>query len=267
MSFFLYSKFQVYEIGEYYNNVKCGFWKYFLNKKDMYIQSYDLAEVDNEMIKTKPNHLQQQIQKRKQSWSFGIPILRRMGKLNNLNQFKIMSIKFGKQIELSYRFWRNSQNIFIGKYKNDKEIGTWDIYFNLHQCKLVFLIFQIKSQIEKAENMIVKAHKRLESGQKQVMDFGVFIGEYQNRKKVGMWNFPFFNWDYDKPIEVMQQLIGQQNYGSGQYEQIKRGDSNISQIKAGNWIELNDIFERNYQLKYHSEYQNGIKIGRLDIES
>ncbi|CAD8157810.1 unnamed protein product [Paramecium pentaurelia] len=253
--FLLYSKSQVNEIGEYYNNIRVAFWKYILNKKDTYKSKLYLAEVDIKRLEVKKivnglnlvmnfgtkSFIMVNIIVEKKS-AFGIPILRRMGDLiidinvrlyHNLGggfyNDKILSdeflryIKFGRWIELkTFKsfLWENT--------KNDNKIGTWDIYQREKGYKKNFKLIGGGKYDSEGSQKIGQWIEISDGFWSKI----VVTSEGQNSKKVGRWNFSFVNWDNDKPIEVMKLLIEKQNRSGGQNEQIERAYSNISQIKT-----------------------------------
>ncbi|CAK87951.1 unnamed protein product, partial (macronuclear) [Paramecium tetraurelia] len=69
-----------------------------------------------------------------------------------------------------------------------------------------------------------------------------YNGEYNNGKKVGLW-------------DIFHQV--QKRIGGGSYD--KRG------IKVGKWIELSDGSYKYSQVSYIGEYYNGKKVGRWNI--
>ncbi|CAD8149934.1 unnamed protein product [Paramecium pentaurelia] len=74
-----------------------------------------------------------------------------------------------------------------------------------------------------------------------------YCGEYQNGKKVGVWDI-FYNFD-GKNIKI----------GGGCYDNLRNG------IKFGNWVEISNGFYYDSQVTYNGTYKKGKKLGQWDI--
>ncbi|CAD8094004.1 unnamed protein product [Paramecium sonneborni] len=102
------------------------------------------------------------------------------------------SIKTGIWIELSDDFYNNSQVTFQGEYQKGKKVGKWDI--NLNQNGVIQQIggglYDDKQKVDGVVGSI-----KIGRWSELCKNFGracdeqsiIYIGEYQNGKKVGKW--------------------------------------------------------------------------------
>ncbi|CAD8117110.1 unnamed protein product [Paramecium sonneborni] len=199
---------------------------------------------------------------------------------------KIINLqKIGKWIELSDRFWNESQIIYISGYNlfGEKK-GRWDI---IYQGK------EIGGRLyNEQEYKSIKIGKWIElSVEFLSMNQVIYIGEYnKNGKKVCRWNIyfkePYRNQEY-KQIEEWENLgylkevvyIGEYNneghkigrwdilfrgqqIGGGEYNQWKGRTR-----KIGQWIDIQDEFWVSSQITVHDKYNlNGQKIDQWNTE-
>ncbi|CAD8123584.1 unnamed protein product [Paramecium sonneborni] len=157
-----------------------------------------------------------------------------------------ISIKVGKWIELSDNFSDYSQVIYVGEYQNGKKIGRWDIQvrmeneFNFQQMQILY------EEVDEVSNKVGRWCE-LSIGFSEYSKV-VYVGDYQNGKKVGRWD-----------IFYKEELIG-----GGSYVQIEQGS-----IKNGSWSELDDYFDDDLQYINHGEYRMGKKVGtwiQIDLD-
>ncbi|CAD8128705.1 unnamed protein product [Paramecium sonneborni] len=147
-------------------------------------------------------------------------------------------IKVGKWVELSENFKEDSQVVYKGEYKNGKKLGIWETF---QKCK------QIGGFYCESNGVSMKTGKWCElidgfSDNSKV----TYIGVYKNGMKIGKWDIW---WIEDKKYQII---------GGGSYDEI-------SSIKNGKWIELNERFKKDSQVKYIGVYQNNKKIGNWNI--
>ncbi|CAD8197955.1 unnamed protein product [Paramecium pentaurelia] len=157
-------------------------------------------------------------------------------------------IKTGEWIELDKEFYEQKQIIYIGKYKNGKKVGRWDVEYR--QCGS-----DLFSQIgggqydEDGDGIKIGKWIELDNGfyyNKQV----TYNGVYNNGKKVGRWDIEYRQCGSDLFSQI----------GGGQYDD----QGNI--MKTGKWIELDKEFYEQKQIIYIGEYKNSKKVGRWDIQ-
>ncbi|CAD8069653.1 unnamed protein product [Paramecium sonneborni] len=152
-------------------------------------------------------------------------------------QYDDQGFKNGKWIELKENFSMYSQVKYIGEYQNGLKIGRWDSIFDKELIGGGFYDLQGQKQgkwIELSNNFYDLA---------QV----IYIGEYCNNEKVGIWQANCRN-DQNEPFEQI---------GGGQYEQNEQ--------KNGHWIDLSDNYSSFAQVTFSGVYLNNQKIGRWDI--
>ncbi|CAD8090427.1 unnamed protein product [Paramecium sonneborni] len=140
-------------------------------------------------------------------------------------------IKIGNWIELSDEFWRDSQVLCKGNYKNGNKSGRWDIEHEFEQCGG-------GSYDEKGEGIKLGEWIELSDSFNSGSEV-IYKGEYKNGVKVGRWN-----------IKYREKKIG-----GGSYDEKGQG------IKIGNWIEVIDGFSFGSEITYDGQYKNGIKVG------
>ncbi|CAD8094416.1 unnamed protein product [Paramecium primaurelia] len=125
----------------------------------------------------------------------------------------------------------------IGEYKNDFRIGNWSYEFENQRIKGgSYNIYSEKNGkwMELSEGFYFYS---------QIS----YVGEYQNNKKVGIWE----TWYKNHVKDSKNQQIG--------------GGSYFNNIKCGKWIELNVGFYEYSQVTFNGEYKIGKKIGKWDI--
>ncbi|CAD8124781.1 unnamed protein product [Paramecium sonneborni] len=160
---------------------------------------------------------------------------------------QIGSLKIGKWIELSDGFMDNSQVIYIGEYQNGNKIGFWDInwiYNGINQ--------QIGGGLYddgKEGRLGLKIGKWVELSYDYREGSQItYTGEYQNGKKIGIWDC------YWIQNESNQKIGG----GSYDHDCQKQGGE---RVKNGKWVEISEKFNKWSQIIYDGEYKYGKKIG------
>ncbi|CAD8196427.1 unnamed protein product [Paramecium octaurelia] len=158
--------------------------------------------------------------------------------LSNVGGFYIQGVKEGLWVDCAKGFCMNQACILeIGEYRNDFRIGKWSYEFD--QQKINGGTYNLYSQ---------KSGKWVEI--KEGFHFYsqvTYVGEYQNDKKVGLWETWYKNHAKDqKNLQI----------GGGSY---------WNNIKVGKWIELSDGYYEYSQVTFIGEYKSGKKIGQWDI--
>ncbi|CAD8197268.1 unnamed protein product [Paramecium pentaurelia] len=144
-------------------------------------------------------------------------------------------LKQGIWKDLDEQFQDYAQITFCGEYKDSKRIGRWDIIFN---NKIIGGGYYDENG-QKSRKW-VELHQNYLS--KSLYYCNIFhIGEYSEGNKVGYW----------LEFEINRQM------GGGLYNQ--------NGLKNGNWMELCEYFEKQSQVKYNGNYENGKKLGIWQI--
>ncbi|CAD8129612.1 unnamed protein product [Paramecium sonneborni] len=186
---------QVYEQGEYLNDLRRGFWQY-----------------------------------------------KYQDKLIGGGFFTEQGEKNRKWIQLSQKFYNQSQVIYIGEYKNEKKVGIWDIFFDIEGIKKYELVGGGVYDVQG-----LKGGRWIDlcdhfSKNCQV----IYRGEYKNGNKFGQWD-TYCRFSWNQPFEKI---------GGGQYDQSQQREQ-----KNGQWIDYN---WENCLITYHGEYNFGQKVGKWD---
>ncbi|CAD8196093.1 unnamed protein product [Paramecium octaurelia] len=244
---------QVTYSGKYKNGKKVGRWDTFYKCKDYrpFLQMYYYI---NKQLKNNPS-----------------------GGGFYEDQIEGDSIKVGRWIDISEEFSYNQQITLSGEYKKGKKFGKWDIWWRNRNpdwiCKLriyadgsmndnqFYLRFnkgwknqQIGGGFYDSEGYGVKIGRWIELSDEFSQNYRVIYGgEYHNGKKVGRWDI--LTIDYQGYWENLSfQQIGGGSYGEGDDE-----------IKIGEWIEVDDDFDRSRYLFWKGEYKNGKKVAQWTI--
>ncbi|CAD8131095.1 unnamed protein product [Paramecium sonneborni] len=152
-------------------------------------------------------------------------------------------LKQGRWIDLNQKFWDFSQVIQEGQYRNNIKFGRWNINYREYGMKN----FEIVGWGQ-FENDGLKNGKWIELSENfwdlcQI----IYIGEYQNDIKIGLWD-----------INVRRSF-------SEQFKKIGQGLFDEQGLKNGYWTEINHNFNRFSQITQNGEYQHGNRIGRWRI--
>ncbi|CAD8186921.1 unnamed protein product [Paramecium octaurelia] len=140
--------------------------------------------------------------------------------------------KIGEWVELREGFAFDSQIVHKGVYLNGYKVGQWNIY--AWDKKIGGGLY-----CEIGNNL--KTAIWIELSQRFTLNSKVtYQGKYKEGKKVGKWNI----------------ACEQKEIGGGSY------DENDGQVKVGNWIELDEFSQNNFQILFHGEYKRGKKVGR-----
>ncbi|CAD8209887.1 unnamed protein product [Paramecium octaurelia] len=149
-------------------------------------------------------------------------------------KYNDQSMKNGKWKELSEGFMDSLELFYSGEYINNKKVGRWDTIYEENIIGGGIYDTENGNKIEKW----IEINEGLKDCQKLT-----YIGEYnKSGQKKGKWEIC-----YEEKI-----------IGGGEYDEHYGN-------KIGNWTDLSDGFEKESQITYIGEYQNGKKIGRWDI--
>ncbi|CAD8095970.1 unnamed protein product [Paramecium primaurelia] len=148
--------------------------------------------------------------------------------------------KQGRWIDLSVKFYYNSEITYDGQYQEGKKVGVWDI-LSLDHFSDQFKKIGGGSYDYLGDGIKIGKWIDLNQFSQQI----TYSGEYQKGKKVGRWD------------------IFTQNFNGKEIKQIGGGlyDPEGDEIKIGKWFTLD---EASNQIAYHGEYQKGQKVGRWD---
>ncbi|CAD8131374.1 unnamed protein product [Paramecium sonneborni] len=253
MNYWRNNRYQIYEIGEYYNDKKYGKWIYFHDNQKISGGWYN----ENGQKNGKWNELSDGFMNESQVIYIGeykngkkIGIWNILYRWNKNQPFKkigegiydqIGQIKIGRWIESSDDLFNRSQVLYFGQYKVGQKVGKWDIYYASEQ---------IGGGLYDEENYGNKIEIWIELRDGFWWDSKViYCGQYKNDKKVGRWDVLFKRTDSFSKYEQL---------GGGQYDE--KGS-----FKFGSWTELSDGFSINSKVIYKGEYKNDKKVGRWDI--
>ncbi|CAK74581.1 unnamed protein product (macronuclear) [Paramecium tetraurelia] len=154
--------------------------------------------------------------------------------------------KNGKWVELSETFWNQSQVTYNGEYKGGKKVNKWDTIINGKQ--IIGGGFYNTSGSIKIGKWIEVSDGFWEKSQI------TYVGEYQNGKKVGRWDFFYKSNSGDYTNELV---------GGGSYDDDDKQEG--VGVKIGKWIELNDGFQEKSYVILVGQYKHGEKVGKWDI--
>ncbi|CAD8194517.1 unnamed protein product [Paramecium pentaurelia] len=210
--------------GEYQNGCKRGIWSTFYMVQKIGGGLYNENELKNgkwiDLHENFNNTLQviyqgEYLNGRK----IGIWNIHSQQKLYGIGYYDENGNKNGKWITMSFYNLESGQSIEAGQYKNDKQVGRWNVIQN---------------------NNLIGGGVYDENGIKKGMWIELDqndseVGEYINGKKVGMWDIIFRN----------------SITGGGQYNE--QGE------KQGKWMELNENYNNYCQVIYVGEYERGIR--------
>ncbi|CAD8115243.1 unnamed protein product [Paramecium sonneborni] len=247
---------QVFETGEYLNDLKIGNWNYICNKNKIGGGLYNKdnskqgkwIELDEGFCMAKKVIYRGEYNMRGMKVGIWDIYYFKDGE----NQYKQIGggsygqegqIKIGKWVELDEGFYRRKQVTCSGEYNiKGMKIGRWDICY----CK------DGEKQYKQIGGGLYDQEGQIKIGKWVELDEGfyrdkqiTYHGEYELKgMKIGRWN-----------IVNKGQKIGGGIYSVGN-----------SQIKIGKWTELDEKFNRDKQVIYSGEYNmKGMKIGRWDI--
>ncbi|CAD8078505.1 unnamed protein product [Paramecium sonneborni] len=262
-----WSKAQIFEIGEYFNDQRRGFWKYsFQNtiigggyynqeslKHGQWVELSDafreFSEVTYEGEYNNGNkvgvwNIFWQYYEQKLQLGYGI-----YGQNNSG-----CAVKIGMWIELCDEFWKNSQIFHIGKYINGLKVGKWDIIeqWNNNSTQIGGGFYEYDENYGNFKSgkwiEICEGFYRSYIYSKQI----TYNGEYKKGKKVGVWDIL-----WRKSSEESFIKIGGGSYGDDEME---------GNLKFGSWIELSDKFNMWNQIIYNGQYKNNQKIGKWEVQ-
>ncbi|CAD8201402.1 unnamed protein product [Paramecium pentaurelia] len=262
------SEAEAYEIGEYVDGQRMGYWKEIYNDKEMkkilIINNlyWWRCEKNNKWIELSEDFWDQsQVTfqgefkngKKVGKWYIWYEDIDIWGNKNIVidggsYDEKCESLKIGLWIDLAKRFHYHKQVTYQGQYKNSKNVGRWDIWFRQYAEKE---FKQIGGGQYDDNGDGIKIGKWIELDDEFFsLKQATYNGVYENGNKVGRWNVEYRQFS----SELFSQI------GGGQYNSQGHG------IKTGEWIELDKEFYKYKQIIYIGEYKNGKKLGRWDIQ-
>ncbi|CAD8119369.1 unnamed protein product [Paramecium primaurelia] len=147
--------------------------------------------------------------------------------------------KNGEWIDLTDNFYQNIT--YCGIYQNGQRIGKWEINHRngIDKPNIIYGVGQY-------DDNGFKNNKWIDLSDKFYLQI-TYDGEYQNGKKIGLWNTNYSRTKVEPP-EII---------GGGQYDD--------QMLKNGKWIELSDNFWEYCQVSYNGIYNNGKKFGQWNI--
>ncbi|CAD8213734.1 unnamed protein product [Paramecium pentaurelia] len=258
-----WSQAKVYEVGEYQDGIRKDNWKYIYVNKKMGGGRYNYeGQKHGKWVELQKNFQDDSQVKYTGEYKNGKKI--GIWDIEYLNERRNHFIKIGggaynevgdglqsgNWVEISdnKNFESDEQIIYIGKYKNGKKVGRWDIWCNVFDEKNLKIIGGGLYD-EAGDGLKIGEWIDLNDGFDE-QKYVTYHGEYKNDKKVGLWEI----WNL-----CLSQYDYQEKYiGGGLY------DEDGEEIKLGKWVQLPDNF-RNCQATYNGEYKNGKKVGRWDI--
>ncbi|CAD8141247.1 unnamed protein product [Paramecium pentaurelia] len=264
-----WSEAKVYEVGEYQDGIRKD-WKYIYKNQKMIGGRYNQEDQKHGKWVELSKNFQDDIQvkyngeykngKKIGLWDIEYWCERRNhfikiggGAYNEVGD----GLQSGNWVEISdnKNFEYDEQIIYIGKYKNGKKVGRWDIWCDVFDEKIFKIMQQNYINMYSSGGVLYdEAGEGLKIGewidfnegfdeQKQV----TYHGEYKNDKKVGMWDI------WNLCLSKYDQL--EKYIGGGLY------DEDGEEIKLGKWVQVSDIF-RSCSATYNREYKNGKKVGQ-----
>ncbi|CAD8157806.1 unnamed protein product [Paramecium pentaurelia] len=254
-----WTKAQVYEIGEYFNNLRTKSWVYIYYDEIIGGGQYNKnGQKDGKWREIDEFSIQSQVfqdgeyknGKKVGIWYFCIEdwrtsLLKIIGGGQYINQCDDGSIKNGRWCELGQGYVSYSQIFLEGLYKQGKKHGRWNLLIANEK------IFNGGGSYDEVNGQFeVKNGRWVEQSDNYSYDTIIYDGEYQNNKKIGRWNI-LFELDSRSSVKLV---------GGGTYSFQEGLDS----VKNGKWIELHDRFREQQQITYVGEYYNNNKIGRWD---
>ncbi|CAK74575.1 unnamed protein product (macronuclear) [Paramecium tetraurelia] len=265
-----WAKAKAFEIGEYINNVKRGFWMFIYKDQEIGGGEYNqYGEKNGEWIELSEGFCNDSQVTYKGQYKNGIKIDKwKTFMVHNGNKKMIgggsydnLGVKYGQWIDISKEFQADQFITYKGQYQNGRRVGQWNIFYseyNLQDDLIDELI---------GGGLYDKDAKGLKIGQWTDISKGfnnnsyvTYHGQYIIGQKVGRWN-TYYRRSKKKQDELMQNLYSITiNSGGGLY------DENGSGKKIENWIELADCFKDLSQVIYEGQYINGKKIGRWEIK-
>ncbi|CAD8116417.1 unnamed protein product [Paramecium sonneborni] len=251
---------QIYEVGEYFNNLRIGKWTFVDENKQIGCGRYNeygqkigkWINLDERYSKiNQVLHVGEYKNGKKVGrWDIFFrkdidqSFLQIGGGLYHYNNQE-SSIKVGNWIELSESYYCYSQITYNGLYKNNIKISQWDTYNS--QKKIGG-----GSYTEQAEGSSFKVGNWIEIDEcykNKLLVIYPYHGYYQNGQKVGRWEI--IDSRYERDI----------NRGGGSYQIIE----GMGSIKTGRWVELLQVDSDYQEFTCEGEYKNGYKVGRWDI--
>ncbi|CAD8137791.1 unnamed protein product [Paramecium octaurelia] len=254
-----WTKIQIFEVGQYFNNLRVGRWGLIMNDQRIGGGQYNQSGQKHGKWREINDESTDQfliIQDGEYQNGKRVGIWEILLRTHESNQFKkiaggqyvdngeIDSIKNGKWFELGAGFSYYSQCILDGSYKKGKKMGQWNLIYG-------------KMLIGGGKYDEVNGLCEIKNGRwiEQIEEYNfereiIYDGEYRNNQKIGKW-------------EIFSKLGANETFklvGGGTYNYEKGQGS----VKNGKWTELNDKFRSVCQITYNGEYRNNNKIGRWD---
>ncbi|CAD8182680.1 unnamed protein product [Paramecium pentaurelia] len=287
-----YDKAQIYEVGEYINNLRTGIWSVIYENKliggGLYNEQGQKSGQWIDLCDYFQFYLPQSqwMQKQRQS-VFRI-------NLNDKQKKQFLGVKryMTKKVErmengLSYVIiLEETQIIYCGEYKNGRKYGIWDIlhqrYSNRPFQLIGFGTYNVSGLkngkwVEQSENfqrMIIFLKKCINifliailsgfgSYDEQGLKNGIWLELSDN-----YWKFKrevTYYGKYQKDKKIGKWEISFKNCNNP-FEMIGGGLYSDSGVKNGYWIEKYESFWSWNEVIYQGLFQNGKQIGRWDLQ-
>ncbi|CAD8116035.1 unnamed protein product [Paramecium sonneborni] len=240
---------EVFEIGEYRNGIRIGQWDFVFEKQKIGGGFYKENGLKNgSWIELSQNFssFSQIFQKGDYQDDKKLGLWQTFYRGRSVDSFTKIgggsfneNLKDGDWIELSEYFSNLSQVVYKGLYKLGKKQGKWETMYRVgDESKFEIIGGGYYDENGMKQSKWIEPYNCFQS-YVQI----TFSGEYQNDLKIGSWQTNF------------------REYGGDKYSQTGGGSFDQKGMKVGSWIELSEVFNRDFQLIYQGEYQNGQKTG------
>ncbi|CAD8112869.1 unnamed protein product [Paramecium sonneborni] len=262
-----YDKAQVFEEGDYINNLRTGKWSIIYENKligggiynekgqkyGQWIELNDYFQNDNQIIYQGEYYNCKKaciwnIYRKRLAIFLNINSCKKTGnqslEIIGMEKYDQQGRKNGKWVELSEHFQKETQIIYCGEYNNGKKCGIWDIYHQTYSNRPFYLIgcgiyndqgLKIGMWFEQSENF---------QNNGQI----IYEGQYKNGIKIGKWYIK------SKSGQILERI------GYGSYDE--------QGLKNDIWLELSENYQNcNSEITYYGKYKNNKKIGKWEIQN
>ncbi|CAD8164362.1 unnamed protein product [Paramecium octaurelia] len=147
-----WEKAKIYELGEYINGERQGFWKFILDEKEIGGGRYNsIGQKDGKWIELNGGFWQNSkvsyIGEYKNGMKIGMWDIQHENKRIGGGQYDEQFGPIGKWVELIDGFYSYLEIIYIGEYNKGKKVGRWDIkYQEKSQDSFLLMFFFILLQ-------------------------------------------------------------------------------------------------------------------------
>ncbi|CAD8070503.1 unnamed protein product [Paramecium sonneborni] len=164
------------------DSVKIGKWVEFCEQFQMYNQIYTTGQYDNNGCKFG-------------NWDIFCNFTclfrdkKKIGGGLYVQNDNVGYIKTGKWIELSNEYFEFNQITYHGEYNNGRKVGRWDTF--LTQNEKAELIGGGQYYEQPGDEIVlgsIKIGKWIEIDEYSLSNLVIFVGNYKNNQKVGLWN-------------------------------------------------------------------------------